>query len=193
MTTPRAAALGGKSSEGAPLLSSRPGVAPHGRGHRPGMRFLGLLLWQWGLVLLGAVLLYLLYIVGASFAWRKGGKRYHVVMITLGCISGVRARAVGSRGSEAGPQPRRLRRVSARTAHTPPRYAGLVSGQHMHPHLVSHLHGAERGRAGAAPRAEECGCRTRGCLMCLFDVVCSAWIGTRAAAARARPDVDYCK
>ena len=53
MTTPRAAALGGKSSEGAPLLSSRPGVAPHGRGHRPGMRFLGLLLWQWGLVLLG--------------------------------------------------------------------------------------------------------------------------------------------
>ena len=115
MTTPRAASR--VNAEAAPLLSSRPGgAAPHGRGHRPGMRFLGLLLWQWGLVALGAVLLYLLYIVGASFAWRKGGKRYHVVMITLGCISGVRA-LLWEDAARREAQPRGVRRN--RAAHVP--------------------------------------------------------------------------
>ena len=39
---------------------------------RPSPKFLGLYLWQWGLVGLAALCLYGIYLVGAALAWRHG-------------------------------------------------------------------------------------------------------------------------
>ena len=57
---------------------------------RPSPKFLGLYLWQWGLVALAAVCLYGIYLVGAALAWRHGGRRYHYFVLAVGCLSGVR-------------------------------------------------------------------------------------------------------
>lgn len=88
---PQRSASGTAEKEKTPLLrAAATATAPTSTG-RPSPRFLGLYLWQWGLVALGALCLYGLYLVGGYFAWRRGGNGYHDVAITLGCLSGVRA------------------------------------------------------------------------------------------------------
>jgi hypothetical protein len=71
--------------------SSTPTVVAHDSTRRASPRFLGLFLWQWGLVALAALCLYGVYLVGAALAWKHGGKRYHVVVLTVGCLSAVRS------------------------------------------------------------------------------------------------------
>ncbi len=106
---PQKASSGGKESQ--PLIGAQ--RAPSSTG-RPSPRFLGLFLWQWGLVALGAVCLYGLYLVGAAVAWQHGGQKYHLVALTLGCISGVRVPDVQRDAARA---KRARRRCQRRVAH----------------------------------------------------------------------------
>jgi hypothetical protein len=101
---------------------------------QPRPRFLGLNLQQWLLVALGAVLLYLLYLLGAALAWRKGGRRYHLAVITFACLSGARCRS--ARACCALPDARRAVLVSAERDRPP-----LVPVLYAH-----HLGGAREAR-----------------------------------------------
>lgn len=90
---PRPAARAAGSDESVPLIT-RAGVPTAGENVPTSTReprlFLGLRLYQWGLLAAGVALLYLLYLAGAGWAWMHEGRKYHILAITLAVVSGVR-------------------------------------------------------------------------------------------------------
>jgi hypothetical protein len=84
------------ADESVPLIT-RAGVAmtagenaPNSSRDSSGRLFLGLRLYQWGLLALGVGCLYLLYLAGAGWAWMHEGRKYHILAISVAAVSGVR-------------------------------------------------------------------------------------------------------
>jgi hypothetical protein len=89
-STSSSAARGGET---VPLIT-RAGVPTIGNHAPTSTReprlFLGLRLYQWGLLALGAGVLYICYLGSGVWAWRHEGRRYHIAAICVACVSGVR-------------------------------------------------------------------------------------------------------
>jgi len=91
----------GADGESVPLIT-RAGVPTAGENVPTSTReprlFLGLRLWQWGMLAAGCALLYLLYLAGAGWAWMHEGRKYHILALSLAVVSGVRAQLDGACG-----------------------------------------------------------------------------------------------
>ena len=121
---PRPAARAAGSDESVPLIT-RAGVPTAGENVPTSTReprlFLGLRLYQWGLLAAGVALLYLLYLAGAGWAWMHEGRKYHILAITLAVVSGVRGPARDAARTNA------LRLRLARAAARPAQPQGCVA------------------------------------------------------------------